>query len=98
MIVKVHEVKDGSGRKVVAVCDEDLVGKRFEDKNLQLDLGSEFYKGERKSDGEVSEIIKKAYIVNFVGKKSVALGIRLGVVNENKVVKIKQVPHAQAIL
>ncbi len=98
MLVKVHKVNDGSGRRIVAVCDDDLSGKRFESKELVLDLSASFYKGEPKSEQETAEILKSAYIANFVGKKSVDLGLRLGLISPCAVLKVKSVPHAQALL
>ena len=47
MIVKIHKMPDG--RSVIAVCDSNLLGKKFEEKNLQLDLTADFYKGSEKT-------------------------------------------------
>lgn len=96
MITKVHKTPDG--RKIVAVCDNDLIGKKFEEKNLQLDLSSSFYNGEEKSEEEIIELIKGSYIVNIVGEKSINLAVKLGIVDKKNVIKIKKIPHAQVIL
>ena len=96
MIVKVHKTQDG--RKVVAICDSELIGKKIEEGNLQLDLSSSFYKGEERSEEEIMGLIKGAYIVNAAGKESVNLAIRLGIANEGNIIKVKNVPHAQSIL
>ena len=39
MLVKIHK----SYRNVVAVCDSDLIGKKFEEDKFQLDLKESFY-------------------------------------------------------
>ena len=96
MIVKVHKTQ--GKRKLLAICDNDLIGKKFEEKNLQLDLTVDFYKGEEKSEKELIELIKDSYIVNIVGKKSINLAIKLGIVNKKNIIKIKNIPHAQTIL
>ena len=96
MIIKVHKTQDG--RKITAICDNNLIGEKFEEKNLQLDLTSDFYKGEDKSEDEITESIKGSYIVNIVGKKSTNLAIKLGIINKDDIIKIKNIPHAQAIL
>lgn len=44
MIVKMHKTQDN--RIVLAVCDNDLLDKKFEEGKMQLDLTSYFYKGE----------------------------------------------------
>jgi len=96
MIVRVHKTPDG--KKLVAVCDSELLGKKFEQGNLQLDLTSDFYKGEEKNGDEVKEIIRGAYIVNVVGQESVAFFISIGIINKKHVLKIGGVPHAQAVI
>jgi len=96
MIIKVHKTQDG--RRIIAICDNNLIGKKFEEKNLQLDLTSDFYKGEEKTKEEIIESIKGSYIVNIVGKKSISLAIKLGIINKDNIIKIKNIPHAQAIL
>ncbi|MBW2979925.1 DUF424 domain-containing protein [Candidatus Woesearchaeota archaeon] len=96
MIVKTHKTPDS--RKLVAICDSELLGKKFEEGNLQLDLASDFYKGEEKGAEEVKEIIKDAYIVNVVGGESVAFCIELEIIDKKHILRIGGVPHAQAVI
>ena len=42
ILIKIHM----SYRNVIAVCDEDLLGKKFEDEKRQLDIKEGFFKGE----------------------------------------------------
>jgi hypothetical protein len=96
MIVKIHKTHDG--KKIVAVCDDGLIGKKFKEGNVQLDLSSKFYKGEKKGEDEIMKIFYEAYIVNMVGEESVNLGKKAGFVAEENIIYIQNVPHAQAIL
>jgi len=96
MIVNIHKTQDG--KKIVAVCDEDLIGKRFKEGNIQLDLSSDFYKGEKKNEEEIKKMFDDAYIVNMVGEKSVDLGKKAGIILEDNVLYVQKIPHAQAIL
>lgn len=96
MIVKIHKTSDG--RRVLAVCDSNLIGKKFEEKDLQLDLTSRFYKGEEKNKEEILNLFKTASIINLVGEKSVELGIKAGIIETNHIIKIKNIPHAEALL
>ena len=96
MIVKVH--KNAEGKEIAAVCDEELIGKKFEEGKRQLDLTSDFYKGEIKSAEETGDIIRNAYTVNLVGEKSVGLALKEGIIQEGHVIKIAGIPHAQAVL
>lgn len=94
MIVKIHK-KDG--RTVVAVCDDNLLGQRIEDGDLQLDLSSDFYKGTSYSDKVlVMDIMRNADVINVVGKVSVALALEEGLIDKTHIITIKGVPHAQA--
>ncbi len=96
MIVKVHKTQDG--RKIVAICDDELIGKKFEEGKLQLDLNSSFYKGEEMGEEKVVELVKGSCIVNIVGKKSMDFALKLGIVDTKNIIKIENIPHAQAIL
>ncbi len=94
MIAKVH--RSGSG-VILAVCDSDILGKKFWENGMQLDLDSEFYKGSEVSEDRVKVIIKAAAIMNFAGKKSVNLAVKEGLVDKKNVLKIKGIPHAQCV-
>ena len=75
MFVRLHERAGAGGevRRVVAVCDESLLGKRFESEGRVLDLNVHraFYEGERADAIRVAELLKNCNSVNAVGKESV---------------------------
>ncbi|MBD3249268.1 DUF424 family protein [Candidatus Woesearchaeota archaeon] len=96
MIIKKHI--DREGKVVLAVCDDYVKGKCFKEDGLQLDLSSNFYDGDKKSEEEIIEMIKEAYIVNMAGENSVNLGIRAGIIDEDKVLRIEGIPHAEAVI
>lgn len=96
MIVKIHKTQDG--KKIVAICDKELIGKEFKEKNIQLDLSSNFYRGEEESEEDIKKIFYGAYIVNMAGKKAVNLGKKEGIVLESNIIYVQKIPHAQAIL
>lgn len=93
--VKVYRVQ----REVmVAACDENICGKKFEEGNLILDVCKEFYRGELLHADEALSILRSATIANLVGKDIVAHGIKAGMVDSKNVLKVKGVPHAQFAL
>ena len=96
MIVKLHKTTEGN--RIVAVCDNELVGKRFEEGKLQLDLTSNFYKGEEKKDEEIIKLVNVPCVLNIVGERSINFFLKLGKIDKNKILRIKDVPHAQAIV
>ena len=92
MIVKVHEGKDGS---VVCVVDNELAGKKFEERDFQLDLDSNFYKGDEKLPEEIGDLMRNAYGVNLIGERTVKLAVEEGIIEENMVKKIAGIPYYQ---
>ena len=55
-IVKLH--KSPEGKTILAVCDAEIAGKYFEEGDLQLDLSSNFYKGEEMAEPRIKELFK----------------------------------------
>lgn len=96
MIAKKHKTRDG--RIILAVCDSDLIGKKFEQGKLQIDLTTDFYKGEEKTESEILLMIQEAYILNLVGEKSVKLGLKQGLIDETHILNIQGIPHAQCVI
>lgn len=94
MIVKIHA---RGKRRIVAVCDSSILGRKFEQGKLILDLQSEFYRGEEKSPAEALKIMQRADVVNIVGKDSVALAIKNNLVAEGNTIIVADVPHAQVL-
>lgn len=95
MYVKIHK---SCNSFVVAICDKELIGKSFSEGKLYLNITERFYKGEEKSREEIKEILKSAPIINFAGKESIKLGMSLGLIKKENIVKIQGVPHAQSTL
>jgi uncharacterized protein len=96
MIVAKHITPDK--RLILAVCDSDLFGKRFEEGKLQLDLTGGFYKGQEMEKSIVAKLISNAYIVNCVGPQSVALALDAKLCSREKVMRVRDVPHCQALV
>lgn len=85
------------GRLILTVCDSSVHGKRLEDGNSVLDLGSRFYSGEEKDKGAVEKLMRKAYTVHAVGKNSVAVAIGLGLATKEETGAVTGVPHVQVL-
>ena len=95
MYLKVH--KSGE-RKIIAVCDEDLIGKTFEENDLQLIISERFYKGEKASEDKILEEIKDADYLNIVGKNSIEFGIKNKLILKSNIILIQKIPYAILIL
>ncbi len=98
MLVKIHK----SYRDVVAICDSDLIGKKFEEDKFQLDLTTQFFRGDEKTEEETLNIIRdmatEDATFNIIGEKSVALAIKSEIITENAVKKIQGIPFTLILL
>lgn len=89
MYMKIHRTGES---EVVAVCDEELVGKCFEEDGVCLDVSESFYKGDKVDGSRVLKVCKDARAMNVVGKKSVKLFLDAGMIVMENVREVKGVP------
>jgi hypothetical protein len=82
---------------VIGACDEHLLGKKFRDGKLQIDVAKTFYDGERVDRKMLEKFLLDATIANLVGRETVKCAVDLGLVNPQCILKIKGVPHAQIV-
>jgi uncharacterized protein len=98
MFIKIHNTY----RDVVAICDSDLIGKKFEEDRFQLDIKENFFKGEEYSEEQAIRIIKKMSAedatFNIVGEKSVNTALKVGIISEEGIKKIHGIPFAMVLL
>lgn len=94
MYIKIHE----SYRIIVALADSELIGKIFEEDIRRIEVRASFFAGEKKSKKEIIEILKEMdkedATFNIVGNKSISTAIEAGIINEEGVMKIDNVPIA----
>lgn len=95
MIVKTHEAY---GKIVLAICDDELLGKIFEEKDLILDMSSRFFAGQKVDDIELMNFIKKAHIINAVGEKCIRILIENNIITKKDVKRINNIPNVQILL
>ena len=98
MQVKIHEAY----RKIVAVCDSDLIGKTFSEGKRQIELHPHFFQGEEKSHEEVLEILndmdKEDATFNLVGKESVECALKANIISKEGIIHIDNVPVALVLM
>jgi uncharacterized protein len=98
MHIKIHE----SYRKVVAVCDDDLIGKLFEEGKKQLHVRENFYKDKVLKHDEVVPLLKKLIqedaTFNIVGEDSVKAALDAEIISEGNIGKVQGVPFALVLL
>ena len=98
VLIKIHE----NYRKVVAICDSELLGKKFEQGKLQLNVNEFFYNGKEYDENKALKVLSNAKqddaCFNFVGQNSINLGIKLGIIDKNCILRIQGIPHALSLL
>jgi hypothetical protein len=98
MLIKIHK----SYRYVVAVCDSDLIGRKFQEGNKIIDVRESFYTGEEKSEQEILADMKflarEDATFNIVGEKSVSLALKAGLITKEGIKKVQGIPFALILL
>ena len=98
MYVRVHKAY----REIIAICDEELLGKNFEEGTRVLNITEYFFGGDKCDEKEVERIIidgvKGDSTFQIAGEKSVQISINLGAINEEGVKKIQGIPIALILL
>ena len=96
--LKIHK----SYRWVVAVCDEELIGRKLIDGKRVLDLSGEFFKGEIMNNEEIRKELSRCKnedaTFNFVGERAVKIAKESGIANDEGIVEIDKTPFALVLL
>jgi hypothetical protein len=82
---------------LVAVCDCDILGKKFSEGHLMIEVSPDFFGGEKVSCSEVEKALAGATMANFVGCKAVDHAVSLGYVEKDNILSIDGVLYAQMV-
>lgn len=94
--VYVKTITRGKDR-LVAVCDEEILGKTLEGGRVPFNVSEGFYKGILGDVDEAIAAMKQASICNLVGKSIVEAAIECNMVHERAVIYFGDIPHAQIV-
>ncbi len=92
VIARMHEKQ---GEKLLAACDDDLLGKKLEGGSLYLHVSEGFYGSEAVTREELNDLMDSCTIGNLVGDNVIAMAVEKKLVHEDRILKISGVPHAQ---
>ena len=95
MFVRIHT---HGNERILAACDEDIIGMTFEGGGARIRVSESFYKGESIPPEAFVERMKSVTIMNLVGEEVVSLAIAEGKVSPECVMEIDGVKHAQVVL
>ena len=84
------------GEVLVIVCDSELLGKKFKQGKLRLEVKESFYRGTEANVKECIAALRKATIANLVGS-IVGHAVKAGIIERENVLRIQNVPHAQLV-
>ena len=94
MYLKRH---DQGAERLIAVCDCEILGKRFAEGQLRIEVSPDFFGGEKATCSEVEKALAGATMANFVGCKAVEHAISLGYVEKDNTLSINGVLYAQMV-
>ncbi|WP_049997885.1 DUF424 domain-containing protein [Halococcus sediminicola] len=94
MIVNERETPEG---RLVAVCDDELLGETFDNDGVPFEVTEEFYGGEHAGEDRVVASLARARVANIVGAHSVGLAVEHGFVEEANVLDVGGTSHAQLV-
>ncbi len=98
MLVKIIK----SCRTIIIICDADLIGKKLEQGEFQLDLKENFFEGDETSKQEAIKIMKNMAqedaTFNIVGQESINAALEAGIINKEGIKTIQDIPFALILL
>ncbi|MCK4550873.1 MAG: DUF424 family protein [Candidatus Aenigmarchaeota archaeon] len=90
-VIKTHKTEKGI---IVAVCDEDIAGRVFEENGLVLDIDRDFFCDVLITKTELLEILKDAHTANICGNKAVDFLVENNILEDAHVKTIAGVKYA----
>jgi len=83
---------------LVAICDENVLGKEIEiEKGFKVVASERFYKEKLVDEKEALSLMEKATIGNLLGENIVKLAIEKNIISSESVILIGGIPHAQFV-
>ncbi len=95
MFVRIHT---HGNERILAACDESVMGMTFEGNGARITVSESFYKGEAVSEEAFIERMKSVTIMNLVGEEVISIAMSEGHVSPDCVMEIGGVKHAQVVI
>jgi len=92
MYLKIYK---NEGRRLVAACDKEVLGKTLKHGNAVVEISSAFYGEELASEEELQQVLGEAMTANLFGENTIKCAIKCGLIDPDSVIMIDGVPHAQ---
>ena len=82
--------------RLLAACDEEILGRTFAGDGMRLKISETFYKGELVTEDAFRERMKSVTMMNLAGERTVTIAQAAGYASE--ILVIGGVKHAQAVI
>jgi len=92
--VKVHRKEK---EILVAICDEEILGRVIEAGDLRIEVKPEFYKGERIEVDRIHEYIERGTVINLIGNKVVKEAAKKIKVIADAAIEFNGILHVQIV-
>ena len=83
-----------NNRKLISLCDGNLIGKEFDDGESTLKIFKDFYSGEPMFEKDIIKLIKENTLLNIVGEESIKFALNNKLIHKDGIRKIKNIPIA----
>lgn len=78
--------------RMLNICDAELVGRTFNKSDLTININKSYFAERIVEENEAEQLLKNASIINMVGKKTIALSVKVGIGSTKGVKEIDGVP------
>ena len=78
--------------KVLAACDEGIIGMTFKEGEATLRVSESFYKGSLVTKQELSELLSEYSNINLVGEETIKTAEEKNMIS--RVIRIEKTPYA----
>lgn len=92
--LKIHSSEE---RTVIGICDEEIIGKVFEDGELRLEISERFYKGELVEFEIIQQEIAKGNNFNIVGNNIIKELMDNDLIDKDSVKQISGISYTMVI-
>jgi len=83
---------------VLAVCDSELIDRTLKFGDVDFEVSSSFYGTEKAESGQILNLVERCHVANFVGRDIVSILKENGLIREESVLMIGDVPHVQLLV
>ncbi len=80
---------------IVAICDEELLGRVLEEGELRLEVSRDFYGGKRVPISLIHQFISEGTVINLIGNKVVREASKRNKLILDVAIKVGGVLHVQ---